>query len=282
MNDKIVISQFTDLDKNLEALAETSAECRFRIYAGYCKSCEGCKMKQVLDECEASLPVGSWLRVNRMSDRMYVGLALRYRIEKDRQRRTRRGLKLLAALFVVVAVVCMKWALFPESYDDYVVRRVLALAHPQVRDVNGDGVINCVDYAVCFKKQWDELYVPDYCEIVRNVNKTPGSDFNHLFVRCWVNGRWLYVEPQAKVDGPYDMYEVWYREYNRKYGHNKTEARKYGYNMFWNVYGETDKWMSSAKTQGKRMKIVRGEATMGFLLAFIFGFLLARGVFDHD
>lgn len=113
-------------------------------------------------------------------------------------------------------------------YRDEPIKNTLEMTHKNVRDVNNDGVINCIDYTVTFKREWDKVYSHYNCEIVRNINRAKG--FHHLFVRVRSdNGAWLYVEPQSKAYSKYSMYETWGTLYNGMI----------------NRYGETEKWLDS-------------------------------------
>ena len=113
------------------------------------------------------------------------------------------------------------------SLDTFLLNKVLSETHYYVKDVNKDGKVNCIDYAITFKTFWDWI-APDghsiNCEIVRNVNK----NFNHLFVRVRANSRsdWEYVEPQASIDN-YRMEDYWGCKYDASC----------------NIYGETYIWL---------------------------------------
>ncbi|MCQ2584457.1 MAG: hypothetical protein MJ185_02610 [Treponema sp.] len=105
------------------------------------------------------------------------------------------------------------------------IKTILRKTQNTVRDVTGDGEINCIDYSLIFYKLWE---TSEYqkgaitCELVRN------SGLNHLFVRVRKNNSapWLYIEPQAGTDCDYLMKNFW-KDYNPKY----------------NYYGETEKWL---------------------------------------
>ena len=61
--------------------------------------------------------------------------------------------------------------------------------HAHIHDCNDDGLVNCIDYTMQFKKEWDKKYTPKNCEIVRNNNGKNG--FHHMFIRCRKDGRCL-------------------------------------------------------------------------------------------
>ena len=80
----------------------------------------------------------------------------------------------------------------------------------QRTDVNGDGLVNCIDAAVLFYQ-----YYPDRnnVRIMRNIN--PATDFNHLFISVYTEGKWQCIEPQAYYTNhrSYWMQSVWGRRY---------------------------------------------------------------------
>ena len=85
-----------------------------------------------------------------------------------------------------------------------------------VRDMNGDNLVNCIDYSVLFYK-----YFPGECNII--VNRNPSTGMHHMFVAVWVDNKWVYVEPQ----GPqfdYDLKRVWGDYYNPYYNNITTAA----------------------------------------------------------
>ena len=119
------------------------------------------------------------------------------------------------------------------GYGD--VRTILKRTHEKVHDRDGDGKVNCVDYTLTFKKEWDKSFPASRCEIVRNYNTSGRTEMNHLFVRVRLDTHdgWLYVEPQARYDSSkYKMSDFWGRpKYGPKYNH----------------YGETDYWLGECR-----------------------------------
>ena len=102
-----------------------------------------------------------------------------------------------------------------------------AYTYPKVKgsDINGDGKINCIDYAISYKLIWDQYNSgSEYrCEIVHNRNPHTGMD--HLFIRVRnKDHNWEYIEPQNGLD----MEDYWGDKYNPAY----------------NIFGETDYWLS--------------------------------------
>ncbi len=120
------------------------------------------------------------------------------------------------------------------SYSD--IRKVLKLTGEKVHDRDGDGKVNCVDYTLTFKKEWDRILPASRCEIVRNYHETSfkSTSLNHLFVRVKLDtyNEWIYVEPQASYDSSnYRMADFWGVKYNPNYNH----------------YGETSYWLGECR-----------------------------------
>jgi len=85
-----------------------------------------------------------------------------------------------------------------------------------VRDINGDNLINCIDYSLQFYKLF-----PGECRII--VNRNSGTGMHHMFIQAWIGGKWIDIEPQ----GPqfdYDMKKVWGDKYNPYYNAIVTEG----------------------------------------------------------
>jgi hypothetical protein len=82
-------------------------------------------------------------------------------------------------------------------------------------DVNRDGKNNCIDAAVTFYKYYGDK---SRVQIVHNNN--PNTGMNHLFNRIWVDGRWVYVEPQT-VYGK-GMKAEWGSQYDPAYNMEET------------------------------------------------------------
>jgi hypothetical protein len=78
-----------------------------------------------------------------------------------------------------------------DTYRTYSMVDMVSLAlcaHLSTRDVNGDGLINCIDYAVRFAEVCPEAH------IIHNVNKRTGMD--HLLNKVGA----MYIEPQGQVN----------------------------------------------------------------------------------
>jgi hypothetical protein len=109
------------------------------------------------------------------------------------------------------------------------------LHYPLVRsdDINNDGKVNCIDYAVSYKLIWDQNNYghESYCEIVRN--KNPNNKMHHLFVRVRnpYTMQWEYIEPQNGL--PMEL--AWPMMYNPAF----------------NIFGETEYWLRKGKQYDK-------------------------------
>ena len=92
---------------------------------------------------------------------------------------------------------------------------------------------NCIDMTQLFKLRWDYMYPNEAykCQIVRNYNYTRYGKkiMHHLFIVINYGSKKIHVEPWASNPQRYLMIDNW-----------KTSL----YNPTYNIYGETDKWMS--------------------------------------
>lgn len=109
------------------------------------------------------------------------------------------------------------------------ITEVLNAVHENIKDMNNDKAVNCIDYTLLFKLTWDKLY-PEYCdncEIVRNFNIVDNY-FHHLFIMINLdNTNVMFVEPQAFAYEDTFVVTYWGDKFNMNY----------------NIYGETDFWL---------------------------------------
>ena len=104
---------------------------------------------------------------------------------------------------------------------DTQVARAGALAKLILEDVDGDGLVNCIDYSVAFKRAWDNMHKDQRLALlVWNDRYT----FNHMFVavRSKESNVWYNIEPQIATKKPnatnYMMGDYWPNtEYNAIY-----------------------------------------------------------------
>lgn len=197
--------------------------------------CNGCDRHDLLKGMVDSLPP-----IERLELEQYMRSRMRAKNDLERMvvrnRRINRGLVitfvLLAILFFGLAA---KVSASPSGgtyyVNDKMITSTLKATRRKVYDRDGDGKVNCIDYTLTFKKEWDKKYPPRQCEIVRNYNVTNKPGMNHLFVRVRLSpfGEWLYIEPQAYYTRHnYKMVDYW--------GYPK-------YDPLFNNYGETRYWM---------------------------------------
>lgn len=98
------------------------------------------------------------------------------------------------------------------------------LKQRKVYDVNGDGNVDCIDYANVFKNTWEEAESPYKCELVWNLNFS--TNLSHLFVRVGNQETgWIYVESWSKYYENYLMEDVWGKIYDPKYNRDGSRWR---------------------------------------------------------
>jgi hypothetical protein len=94
------------------------------------------------------------------------------------------------------------------------IKRVIRIINEDVFDINQDGLINCIDYAIFFC-----IFYPG-SRIILNVN--PRTRMNHLF-NAVSDGRggWITIEPQYHSRG-FTMRDVWRNQYDPQYDRDMT------------------------------------------------------------
>ncbi len=225
---------------NMYTLVKESVDCAMNIKTHRCRKsqCQNCSVWKSIQACSAQLDDWEKLEVQRLSR-----INLKNKLDLERSCNMATGLAkfmlalcILGMLFSVVTIAkahaepaCVRYDYY---VNDGVIRDKLRSTHKHVYDRDLDGVVNCVDYALTFKQEWDKDIPPNHCQIVRNYQKTVFAKMNHLFVRVKLSdtGKWLYIEPQAKYDRRnYKMSDYWgWPKYNPQY----------------NKLGETVYWMS--------------------------------------
>ena len=110
----------------------------------------------------------------------------------------------------------------PISNKPYEIRlyNTFQLIPSRLRDVNNDGVLNCIDYAVVFY----EIYgAENGARIIRNIN--PETGMNHLFNSVTVPNGFIYTEPQAIY--PVTIPDMYYLDtYDVRYNKDETDLWK--------------------------------------------------------
>jgi len=220
----ILLEQCSEFDKNINTLSKIKLDCMLNKKFGVClpQNCESCVTHQKYTHCYQQLPICDQLRVDSLASDKYAVMS--YTI--SRNKRKDNGFKIFIFVILLLFIFAiLKLSAEPYYKNDKQIVNVLSLTHSQVTDINEDGMINCIDYAVTFKKIWDKFYNPKHCEIIRNRNNT--KDFHHLFNVVFTEGGAFYVEPQAFYFN-YKMEDYWGDKYNYTY----------------NIYGETQKWLN--------------------------------------
>lgn len=234
---------FTDV--YVDRLAQTEARCLCALRYGRCakRKCANC---QVYKDVSASVSKMSTFDRARWRNAVAEYFSLYSRHPEHWYDRKRLSVYYAYWLVLVPLIAIVLLCLLGRSLDspkdllvgvssttkpstqmDGEIRDTLYRTHQEVRDVNGDGAVNCQDYASTFRSIWLRSHYSLSCEIIRNVN--PRTGMNHVFIRVWGKdckgemGRWC-IEPQAT--SPYLMEEVWGKRYNQ----------------LLNIVGETERW----------------------------------------
>ncbi|MBD5398482.1 hypothetical protein HDR60_03175 [bacterium] len=103
------------------------------------------------------------------------------------------------------------------------------LVDKNIKDINGDGSVNCQDYAIIFKLIWDDVF-PNYksdCIIIRNRSVF----MHHLFNGVYDRSDLVFVEPWASDPYNYLMCDNWSYKWNPRY----------------NIYDETEMWLEKVQ-----------------------------------
>ena len=228
----------TEYDKAVTALARSIAMCDNAECHG--EKCKTCPVWQQQSNVLESMPDIYKIRVLNE-----LGILRAYNTQKESKTFKERwlddfrmkcdaawecrGAILLALIFLFFFFV-FPYLVNGEDSQSNNIKNTLRQTTYNIRDVNDDAKINCLDVAIVFKHMWDKSNIPDECELVRNLSK----DFNHLFVRIKTKDGWVYVEPGAHYYGCINQYKMkvfWEKTYNPRY----------------NIYNETEYWMKYDK-----------------------------------
>lgn len=235
---RVITRQETFSDLAVRELAKSKAACMCRQQFGRCKSheCKSCSIYREYENCREQLSDYDKNRLSTYVAEYYV----QYSATPDQWLSHKRFISYYikfclaamigAGLFAAIAIgLCSLPHDKPTgqvTLKDKIIN-VIILEQQEVYDHNKDGLINCIDYACAFKETWDKTY-PQYktnCVIVRNLN--PLAGMHHLFIRVYLEGQVIDVEPWTDIFWKYDMKEVWGKRYNSDY----------------NYYGETRRWL---------------------------------------
>lgn len=229
-------------DLAVRELAKSRSACICRIQFKRCKSyeCEHCQINARFQACFDSMTEYDRQRLSSYIARQYVIDS------KDPETwLSHKGLLIhtvgmvLGAAIMLTLFFCYVIFIFgscgdmPESTVNQMIIDTLDCSHSQVRDLDYNGKVNCIDYAVTFKCIWDLKY-PEYknmCEIIRNRNLNTGM--HHLFVRVINNRHSIFIETWAQDTSKYLMEQNW-------------NAGKYDARL--NISGETVLWLKRCKS----------------------------------
>lgn len=263
------LSVETEFDKAVSAVATSMADCEVKKHYGTCSECDclRCDVKSYQTHCMQSFAEVDKIRVYNTLAR---DLAQRLPEEKQSMNKWETfwyGLEyyirdvgpwlLYAILFAVISLLGVillvrglcGFVATAQSLDDYDPARyalpgenpyagyyrkhildTLDKTFKYTDDLNKDGLVNCIDYAITFKLLWDKQYDPKNCEIVRNVS----GSMNHLFIRVrqYSTQPWECIEPQAAK-----------RDITRYFMEDFWDT----YNPIYNIYGETEQWLKEVR-----------------------------------
>ena len=142
---------------------------------------------------------------------------------------------LIVIIFSFITVFSLSAQVSREKISkrmDKRITRTLKELQQTVFDYNGDGKVNCIDYACGFKNLWDKNFPEERqnCQLIRN--KKDGV-MHHLFVQITdENGQIIEVEAWSSNPNKYLMSENWTSDlYDQKF----------------NIYGETEIWLADNK-----------------------------------
>lgn len=123
-----------------------------------------------------------------------------------------RGAAFMALCLFMIMIVRARACVGEEIDLDVRINRILKLTHEKVRDLDGNGEVNCVDWSYTFKREWDYRYPTTCCVLLYNKK----GDFNHMLVAVrlfFSDTIWTHVEPQAMPDD-WDPVKYWKGRYD--------------------------------------------------------------------
>lgn len=241
---KIVTREETFNDLAVRELAKTQARCMCMLQYKRCDKsmCANCRSGQRLASCKACMNDYDKERLDNYTIEYYQEYSknvMGWMGHKQFVKSYNRFVfaMILFTISLVLLVMLAGGGPFDKpptprlNYDSMIVS-IIQDAQANIRDLDKDGQINCVDYATMFKITWDQTYplLKNKCQIVRNVN--PNTGMNHLFVHVWNDSsESIDIEPWTSNPYIYKMNDVWGNRYDPAY----------------NKYGETDYWLSEVK-----------------------------------
>lgn len=219
----------TDLDKCIEVLAETKANCAYRIKNNICSDCNHCSTYRNFNASYAKLQPIDRLKLDNIAGNKYNELLVQmHRARTGKLKKIdykRRDFRLIIVAFIIIIAVIyifggMAYFIPREvKYERYELERLYMVRdklHEELYDLNRDGVINCQDYAVLFKVIWDREFPASAQRLRIAHNFNPGNGFNHLFVAYVGEHGTSYIEPQA-TGRDLSLESYWDNKYNPVY-----------------------------------------------------------------
>lgn len=238
----VVTRQETFNDYAVRELAQSNATCLCRLQFKRCSidKCVNCNTHKRIQNCKASMSDFDIERLQHYTSVYYAEYSCNPTAWMSHEEYKRHYTKFVVALilflflFLVVPMLLIGPLDTPDSIIDYntAIINTVRVAQSQVYDLDEDGKVNCVDYAIMFKLVWDKSYprLKANCTIIRNRNWL--TDMNHLFI-CIIDntGENIWVEPGTFNPSNYRMENVWGDRYD----------------PLCNRYGETEYWLREVK-----------------------------------
>ena len=244
---KIVTRQETFNDFAVRELAEGRSACICKLQFGRCDKteCAHCSVGKQYRNCYSVMNDYDRNRLAGYVSKQYAidsKYPERWMTHKDYVRYFNKWYGIAIAVIVICALLVSVFITGPgdtpnkkqsdsSSSIEKMIVMVVLRTQLDVKDLNLDGEVNCIDYACTFKRAWDS-YFPEYkdcCYIVRN----KGPNIHHLFICIWWQGSRIDVEPWSNNPYKYLMTDNWDEVYNPNN----------------NIYGETDKWLRETSNE---------------------------------
>ena len=243
---KYVFREETMNDLAVRELADSRAQCLCRLQFERCNKnqCKKCSLNKQFNNCYNSLSDYDKQRLIKNISYMYNKYSLYpeswMRYKKMISYTISKFLIIFISLLVLVSLLVV-YQYAPNEQPNYrdtskystdkhnMIYYTVCSTKFYIKDYNNDGIINCIDYACIFKKQWDKYYDSNDCFIVRNYN--PATNWHHLFIIIKSGNGYIYVEPWCFYSDKYLMKDNWSTEYNPQF----------------NIYNETQKWLKQGR-----------------------------------
>ena len=143
------------------------------------------------------------------------GRILKRMRDERRKGEARFPIKVLALMVVLLMVGVRLVSASPCSKElRERIEVTLDATHRNIKDMNGDYIVNCVDWAMTFKSEWGKRYPAALCRLVYNHNKSTG--WAHMLVRVKYTQDdyyWTHVEPQGNAE-VWDPATFWGDDYS--------------------------------------------------------------------